>query len=218
MDISPAKIIEFVQLVVEKGPAKWRAFTLVASKSIATRTGATALVALVLGSFWILGTHWSAKQAHDELMRSLNERAYANQAALLQYDLDMIDLCATETEKALPLAEFDCKYVPAIYSGASNGLPVNMDRMHEVVANKAYGAMKIDVANYMRRWEMKRLEDSAPTTWSDVVSMLASKWTVISVTIVLCGVCLGLTIVLLKRGGQLGKKKEIELEKRDSAD
>lgn len=93
----------------------------------------------------------------------------------LQYQaaLSSIELCINATQKKPELRRWYCKHATMMFKQSSPRWP--QERVDEIIALRAYDAMKSDVAGYLRGIELSRLTHAGPTREQKLLSFLTSK-------------------------------------------
>lgn len=87
--------------------------------------------------------------------------------------LDAITLCLDSAKDEPKLHAWYCEQAVAQYRQASTHWP--QERVNEVIAKLAYGAMKNDVSNYLRNVELDRLIQSPASREEEVLTLLLNK-------------------------------------------
>jgi|GEM_PF-2621712 len=160
----------------------------------------------------ILGLIFLVQYAYlNSLLKTVdtNTKRYTRELNLIDKELryksalDAVVLCI-EAKKDEPLhSDWYCKYAVEKYIWASKGWP--QDRVNDVTVKLAYGAMKLDLSNYIRTIELERLINTPPPEELELLKLLSSKTVVALWSVSFFILSLGMSFILWKLSSQREK-------------
>jgi hypothetical protein len=98
-----------------------------------------------------------------------------------------------------------CKDAVTQYQRASVDWP--QERVKEVIAKHAYGAMKIDVSHYIRSIELDRLLIRPPTKEKELLDLLLNKVTIALCLFLFISLMLGTAFLLWRASAHGGQRQ-----------
>jgi len=186
--------------------SKFRAIIAWASASPAKRIFFVSLVGSVvlIGQYVylnsLLQSNRSSSDSHVQELTLLSKEHRYKTA------LDSIVLCIEATKEKSAHSDWYCKDAVTRYQRASENWP--QERVKEVSAKHAYGAMRIDVSYYIRSIELDRLLIRPPTKDKELLDLLLSKTAIALCSFLVVSLITGTAFLLWRtsaRGGLPGR-------------
>ena len=109
------------------------------------------------------------------------------------------------------MKDLDCKNVPDIFRNSSLGNTGNEQRVNDLIKEKDYRCMKVDIAHYIRVMQAKPIEDKAATKWYRINRLLSSEWSTAVFIVAVLSLYFYVVYRLMRLGGQFSPRMEFAL-------